>query len=340
MPSQPLGQGCDVESVGGGVLGDPEAGAGAGAGVAVAGAGDAVAGGVVLVALPSAGAGLAGLPGSEGIVRLGFCASGITNGPFWPQARSAPAHITTINCEIFMWLKYTRATAAVCSELVSTPSSQMRYPKRRFRMRISKTLAALFAIAACGASVAAFADNPVGFYIGAGAGESQIRSDDSRYGYPGYYNDYQTAWQGLIGIRPIKLIGLEAAYIDFGQPYRHHNSFDFNVSGSDSHPTAPALFAVGYLPLPMPFIDVFAKVGAARLSTNVTDFVQQPCVAGGPCPYFVPGSRHQVIDTRFAYGAGVQSKFPFGLILRGEYTRISSPFGDPDALLVSALWQF
>ena len=81
-------------------------------------------------------------------------------------------------------------------------------------MRISKTLTALFAIAACGASVAAFADNPVGFYIGAGAGESQIRSDDSRYGYPGYYNDYQTAWQGLIGIRPIKLIGLEAAYID------------------------------------------------------------------------------------------------------------------------------
>jgi hypothetical protein len=207
-------------------------------------------------------------------------------------------------------------------------------------MRISKTLAALFAIAACGASVAAFADNPAGFYIGAGAGESQIRSDDSRYGYPGYYNDYQTAWQGLIGIRPIKLIGLEAAYIDFGQPYRHHNSFDFNVSGSDSHPTAPALFAVGYLPLPMPFIDVFAKAGAARLSTNVTDFVQQPCVAGGPCPYFVPASRHQVKDTRFAYGAGVQSKFPFGLILRGEYTRISSPFGDPDALLVSALWQF
>jgi hypothetical protein len=208
-------------------------------------------------------------------------------------------------------------------------------------MRISKTLAALFAIAACGASVAAFADNPVGFYIGAGAGESQIRSDDSRYGYPGYFNDNQLAWQGLIGIRPLKLIGLEAAYIDFGQPYRHNGRrFDFNVSGSDSHPTAPELFAVGYLPLPFPFLDVFAKAGAARLSTNLTDFVQQPCTGGSPCPNFVPNSRHQVIDTRFAYGAGVQSKFPFGLILRGEYTRISSSFGDPDALMVSAIWQF
>jgi len=206
-------------------------------------------------------------------------------------------------------------------------------------MRIAKTLATLLAIAACGASAEVLADNPVGFYIGAGAGESQIRSDDSRYGLPGYYNDYQTAWQGFIGIRPISLIGLEAAYIDFGQPSRHHN-YDFNVSGSDSHPTAPALFAVGYLPIPIPFIDVFGKVGAARLSTTLTDFVQQPCIANGPCPYFVPTSRHQVTDTRFAYGAGVQSRFPFGLTIRGEYERISSPFGDPDALIVSVLWQF
>jgi opacity protein-like surface antigen len=206
-------------------------------------------------------------------------------------------------------------------------------------MRFSKTLWAVLAIAACGVSGAAFADNPVGFYVGAGVGASQIRSDDSRYGYPGYFNDNQFAWQGIIGIRPIPFVGLEATYIDFGQPYRHR-SYDFNVSGSDSHPTAPALFAVGYLPLPLPFIDVFAKAGAARLATNVTDFVQQPCAAGGPCPYFLPTDRHQVTDTRFAYGAGVQSKFPFGLIVRGEYTRISSQFGDPDAFIVSALWQF
>jgi hypothetical protein len=72
MPSQPFGQGCDGESVGAGVLG-------------------AGAGGAGLVALPSAGAGvaaplplagLAGAPGSVGIVRLCFCASGMTNGPF------------------------------------------------------------------------------------------------------------------------------------------------------------------------------------------------------------------------------------------------------------------
>jgi opacity protein-like surface antigen len=206
-------------------------------------------------------------------------------------------------------------------------------------MRKSSTLGVFLAIGACGASGAALADNPLGFYVGAGAGESQNRSDDSRYGYPGYYNDYQFAWQGIIGIRPIGPIGVEATYIDFGQPYRH-GRYDFNVSGSDSHPTAPALFAVGYLPIPIPFIDIFAKAGAARLSTNVTDFVAVTCTNGSPCPNFIPTDRHKVINTRFAYGAGVQSKFPFGMILRGEYTRISSQFGDPDALLVSALWQF
>jgi opacity protein-like surface antigen len=207
-------------------------------------------------------------------------------------------------------------------------------------MRFSKTLWAVAAIAACGASGAAFADNPAGFYVGAGVGASQIRSDDSRYGFPGYYNDSQFAWQGIIGVRPIPFVGLEATYIDFGQPHRHGGIYDFNASGADSHPTAPALFAVGYLPLPLPFIDVFAKAGAARLATNVTDFVQQPCTAGGPCPYFSPTNRHQVTDTRFAYGAGVQSKFPFGLIVRGEYERISSQFGDPDAFMVSAIFQF
>ena len=193
-------------------------------------------------------------------------------------------------------------------------------------MRVPKILAAVLAIAACAASGAASADNPVGFYLGAGAGTSQIRSDDSYYGYPGYYNDYQFAWQAMLGIRPINLLGFEAEYIDFGQPYSHHGYYDYNVSGSDSHPTAPALFAVGYLPIPIPFLDIFAKAGAARLSTNITDFVQQPCVAGGPCPYFVPTNRHEVIDTRFAYGVGVQSKFPLGLIVRGEYQRISSQY--------------
>jgi opacity protein-like surface antigen len=214
-------------------------------------------------------------------------------------------------------------------------------------MRISKTLGVILAIAACGVSAAALAQNPVGFYVGAGLGESQIRSDDPYYGYPAYYNDYQVAWKAFVGIRPIHLLGLEAEYIDFGQPscnghYNNYYTGNCNAAqyGTDSHPTAPALFGVGYLPLPVPWVDVFAKAGAARLSLDANTFSSSPCVTGSPCPNYTFAGRQKVIDTKFAYGAGVQSKLPFGLTLRAEYERISSQYGDPDAVMFSAMWTF
>jgi opacity protein-like surface antigen len=215
-------------------------------------------------------------------------------------------------------------------------------------MRISKTLVAILSIAACGISTAVFADNPVGFYVGAGLGQSQVRSNDSNYGYPGYYNDYQFAWKAFVGIRPISILGAEFEYIDFGEPncngyYNNYYSGYCNIAqnGINTHPTATALFAVGYLPIPVPNFDIFAKAGAARLSLNVPTFNSIPCVAGSPCPNYSVGPQQSVTDTKFAYGAGVQYRFPFiALSLRAEYERISSQYGDPDALMVSAFWTF
>jgi opacity protein-like surface antigen len=208
--------------------------------------------------------------------------------------------------------------------------------------RISWTLAAIFAIGACTASTAALAEDPLGFYIGGGVGESTIRSDDPGYGLPGYYNDHQTAYQGVFGIRPLNsFLGAEVEWIDFGQPTRRHRDFnDPNYFGEDSHPRAAALFGVGYLPIPIPYLDIFVKGGAARLRMDITQFVTAPCVNGSACPNIIGESRDGITQTKFAYGAGVQSKFPFGLTVRAEYERISSPFGDPDALMVSAFWRF
>jgi opacity protein-like surface antigen len=205
--------------------------------------------------------------------------------------------------------------------------------------RISWTFAAVLAIGACGASTAALAEDPLGFYIGGGVGESTIRSDDPGYGLPGYYNDHQTAFQAVFGFRPLNsFVGAEVSYIDFGQPSRRHRSFnDPNFFGEDSHPRAPALFGVGYLPIPVPYLDIFAKAGVARLKMDLTQF-DTDC-STSPC-VLVPVGRAAITQTKFAYGAGVQSKFPFGLTVRAEYERISSPFGDPDALMVSAFWRF
>ena len=201
--------------------------------------------------------------------------------------------------------------------------------------RTSRTLMTFCALGACAASTAALADTTIGLYAGAGVGYSTIRSDDPAFGLPGYFNDHQTAWKGIIGIRPLPIVGAEFEYIDFGQPDHHGGYYDTNYYGLDSHPRAAALFAVGYLPVPVPFFDVFGKVGVARLKTDVTT---SSC-ANNPCTQEFTTVRHDESDNKLAYGVGVQSKV-WGVAFRAEYERISSSFGDPDAVTVSATWTF
>lgn len=203
--------------------------------------------------------------------------------------------------------------------------------------RISGVLLATLAVAACGASTAALADDPLGVYIGGGVGYSTIRSDDPAYGYPGYFNDHQTAWKAIVGVRPLPIVGAEFEYIDFGQP-NVNGYYNADYYGTDSHPRAAALFGVGYLPLPIPFFDIFAKAGVARLQTDVNTTVES-CTTAGVCTDFISFNRHDETANKLAYGVGVQSK-AWGFAFRAEYERISSTYGDPDALTVSATWTF
>ena len=204
--------------------------------------------------------------------------------------------------------------------------------------RISRTLLALLAVGAGAASTAALADNPAGFYLGAGVGYSTVRSDDPSYGLPGYYNDHQTAWKFIAGVRPIPWVGAEFEYIDFGHPSGHNGYYNSDYYGLNSHPRAPALFAVGYLPLPVPFFDIYGKAGVARLETDVTTTVTPNC-SQSPCTAQAYTYRHNETADKLAYGVGVQSKY-WGITFRAEYERISSTYGDPDALTVGATWTF
>ena len=203
--------------------------------------------------------------------------------------------------------------------------------------RISVFLPAILAVVACAASTAARASNPAGLYLGAGIGYSTIRSDDSSYGLPGYFNDHQTAWKAIAGVRPLPIIGAEVEYIDFGHPGNHYGYHAYDYYGLNSRPRAAAVFGMGYLPLPIPFFDVYGKAGVARLETDVTTFVSANCAPNQPCTPVA--ERHNETDNKFAYGAGVQSRV-WGVSFRAEYERISSKFGDPDALMVSATWTF
>jgi len=203
--------------------------------------------------------------------------------------------------------------------------------------RISAASLAVFGLCAAGVSGVALADNPVGFYLGAGVGEGGIRNDGYYYNNYYGYHDYQTAWKLIAGLRPIAPIGAELEYIDFGRAYNNSNYYYggnyFNNSSTDDKATA--LFAVGYLPLPIPFLDVYGKAGVARLESSTTTYYNSCQYCGYPGASY----RNDSWTTNFAYGAGVQTKWG-GLALRGEYERISASNGDPDALTVSVTWTF
>ncbi len=193
---------------------------------------------------------------------------------------------------------------------------------------------AAMGVVCLGAAAPAWADDLpgwdlLGLYVGAGVGESTVRSDNGfDPDYPTSSHPNHTAWKVMGGIRPIPFLGAEAQYIDFG----HANGTDYfytsangSSRGADSHPKAGVLSAVGYLPLP--FVDVFAKLGAARLATNLDSYDGDVL------------NRRTAWQTKVAYGAGVQGHF-LGVAIRGEYERISSRYGDPDAFMVSATWTF
>jgi hypothetical protein len=199
----------------------------------------------------------------------------------------------------------------------------------------------------CAASAPACADNLLGFYLGAGVGGSTVRSDNTSvggfgYGYDGYYQDptHHFAWKAIAGVRPISIVGAELEYIDFGHPggdggyYGYYDNY-----GPDSHPRAVAAFGVGHLPLPIPFLDIYGKAGAARLHTNVNGFDGSGCGPYQTYPQCGSITSQGRWDTRFAYGAGVQTRL-WGLSVRAEYERIDSPYGDPDLVSVGATWTF
>jgi hypothetical protein len=141
-----------------------------------------------------------------------------------------------------------------------------------------------------------------------------------------------------VGIRPISPLGVELEYIDFGNP-----SVGLSNTGlgglSKADQKAVTLFGLGYLPLPVPFFDVYGKLGIARLHITTTEVSPTPiCPAGftsfSPTTFNISDS-----STNFAHGAGVQGKIG-SLAIRAEYERISASGGNPDVFSLGITWTF
>ena len=179
-------------------------------------------------------------------------------------------------------------------------------------------------------SAPARADNLLGLYIGGGVGESHVRNDS----LSGFIENH-TGWKALIGIRPIPIVGAELEYTDFGHPgatgVTVAPGLAYNVDASQK---AASLFGLAYLPLPLPVLDIYGKVGFSRLKSDVNASCVTPVTCGAN-----PAYHQQSTDTRFAYGVGAQAKF-FAVALRAEYERIQSSAGSPDLYALIATWTF
>jgi opacity protein-like surface antigen len=134
-------------------------------------------------------------------------------------------------------------------------------------------------------------------------------------------------------------LGIELQYTDFGSLSAGlANKGLGGLSKVDAKATT--LSALGYLPLPVPFLDVYGKLGVARLhetTTEVSPFPFCPAVAGSSC---VPSSSNlSDWSTNFAYGAGVQGKIG-DLAIRAEYERISASGENPSIASLGVTWTF
>jgi hypothetical protein len=137
----------------------------------------------------------------------------------------------------------------------------------------------LLALALTFAAAAAQADEGM-LAIGAGLTNDNLRDIAATNS-----NLNSTNWKVWAGVRPISLFAVEADYMDLGSK---------NVTNTHIAYKAFAGYAVGFAPIPLPWVDVFGKVGLARWTQS--------------------GSTSGLISlsdngTQFAWGIGGQVRF-------------------------------
>ena len=98
-----------------------------------------------------------------------------------------------------------------------------------------------------------------------GAGISRNKLSEITNGNLSFADIDHTSWKALAGVRPLSFLGVEADYMDLGSG--SGSLFQPGSGGqSSTHSDAKAFaaYAVGFLPVPVPFLDLYAKAGLSR----------------------------------------------------------------------------
>lgn len=186
------------------------------------------------------------------------------------------------------------------------------------------------------------AEDPVGFYIGGSLGRADVHADRSVRATLDALDLHGSdlhhfGWKAMMGIRPLPIIGAEAEYIDLGNR-SYGSGIAPTVTTGVVHDKGGALFGMLYAPIPVPFFDLYGKIGVARLRSDTrgeTAGLVCPAIVPSSCPFF----ESERTETRPAYGAGVQFKFGAAAV-RVEYERFSVSTDRPDLTSIGFTWTF
>jgi opacity protein-like surface antigen len=197
------------------------------------------------------------------------------------------------------------------------------------------TLRALLGLALCGTAVNALAD-PLGLYAGAGAGQSTLKQDQWQV------DAHVTGWKVIAGFRPVSFLGAEIEYANLGSKDVTYPANSPGVTGGGAYyqvstsAHATSIFAVGYLPVPLPWLDLYAKAGPARIQSHTQSlYVPPSCAPHVICSVYITPEVNDSSRTSIAWGAGLQFKLGMPAV-RVEYERFAGSQGN-DSLLTAAL---
>lgn len=185
-------------------------------------------------------------------------------------------------------------------------------------------LLATFAVAAL--APAAYADNPEGFYAGAGVGRFNAQIDDVQAVGPAVddWDENDTAYKVFGGWRFNEIVAFEVAYINLGEPSGEvvpGFNLDASVDGF-----APYVVAT----IPLGLFEVYGRLGYYFYDANLGT----ETVAGGRVEF-------DEESEDFVYGAGVGLDLLDHINVRLEYERFDlQGLDDTDAIWLTGAWRF
>jgi len=156
------------------------------------------------------------------------------------------------------------------------------------------------------------ADN--GFYLGGSVGQANLKISDITDGIStADFDADDTAFKLIAGIRPLDWLGVEAAYVNFGEPEDTVLNQKLKADGDGI-----SAFAVGFLPTGP--VDLFAKVGLISWDSKISGSFDDS-------------------GTDLAYGVGAQFRV-LGLSIRAEYEKLDISDVDLDMISVGLTYTF